>query len=86
MFHLIIYINPTSVCFLKKLPHHFLKKLKAFHHMAFFFFFPILGSPRVGRKHKLVTAGSESTLLFFFHEQISSIPNVEASWAGGGET
>lgn len=23
MFHLMIYINPTSVCFLKKLPHHF---------------------------------------------------------------
>ena len=49
--------------------------------MAFFFFFPILGSPRVGRKHKLVTAGSESTLLFFSMNKL--VPSLMSRLLGG---
>lgn len=35
--------------------------------------FPILGSHSVGRKHKLVTAGSESTLFFSMNKLVPSL-------------
>lgn len=75
MFWLVIYVNPTCVCgffFLNFLITLF-KKTKSFHHVAFF---AVLNSQSVGRKHKLVTAGSESAVFFSPHGKISSVSSV----------
>lgn len=59
---LVDYVNPTSVCFLKKDFLIVLKKNKGFHRVAYF---SILGSHSVGRKQELQQAVKALCFVFF---------------------